>query len=79
MPIANLSPYIHMNGTADKAIELYRSALQAAPELVTRYGDVPAMNVPAVKNWIMHAQLRIGPATLMLNDTAPDRMSPRRG
>lgn len=41
MSIKKLSPYIHFNGTAAKAIELYESALGAKIEAISRYGDVP--------------------------------------
>jgi uncharacterized glyoxalase superfamily protein PhnB len=46
MSIENLNPYINFNGTADKAIRLYQSALGAKAETVVHYGDVPGMNAP---------------------------------
>ena len=74
MSIKKINPYIHFNGTAEKAIQLYESALGAKTENIARYGDVPGTHVaPESKSRIMHALLRIGDGTVMVSDTTPDR------
>ena len=74
MSIRRLNPYILLNGTSEKAIQLYQSALGAKVETVTRYSDIPGSKVPAEqKNYVMHAMLRVGESVLMLSDTTPDR------
>ena len=75
MSIRRLNPYILLNGTGDKAIQLYQSALGAKIEGLMRYGDVPGMKTvpPEHRNYIMHAMLHVGESVLMLSDTTPDR------
>jgi PhnB protein len=74
MSIKKINPYIHFNGTAEKAISLYERALDAKTESISRYGDVPGMQVPPEqKSLIMHAVLRIGEGAVMVSDTTPDR------
>ena len=72
MPITQLIPYLFFNGTADKAIKLYESALGAKIEEVSRFGDAPGMNpAEADKNKVMHAQLRIDSGVVMVSDAMP--------
>ena len=74
MPIKSLNPYLNFNGTADKAIELYASALGAKADNVMRFGDVPGMDAPAAhEGRVMHAALAIGAGVVMVSDTMPDR------
>ena len=69
MSITNLNPYIHFDGTADQAIELYKNALGAKTETLMRWGEVPGMNPPPELNGkVMHAHLRIGEGTLLVSD-----------
>ncbi len=73
MAIKQLNPYLNFNGTADKAIQLYQSALGAKVENIMRFGDA-AGNMPvapADKNRVMHAVLRMGAGVVMLSDTMP--------
>jgi PhnB protein len=72
MSIKQLNPYLNFEGTADKAIKLYESALGAKAENVMRFGDAPGMPVPPEqKGRVMHAALRIGAGMLMVSDTMP--------
>jgi PhnB protein len=74
MAIKSLNPYLSFDGTAEKAIELYESALGAKTEGPMRWGDVPDMKVAAEhRNRVMHALLHIGEGDLMLADSQPDR------
>ncbi len=73
MSIKNLNPYLCFNGTADKAIKLYESALGAKAESVSRFGDVPGMDfAPEHKSRVMHALLRIGEGVVMISDSQPN-------
>ena len=74
MAIKQLNPYLNFNGTADKAIQLYQSALGAKVENIMRFGDA-AGNMPvapADKNRVMHAKLQVGGGMFMLSDTMPN-------
>ena len=74
MPINKLNPYIQLNGTADKAIELYQRAIGATVVHLMRFGDVPDMNAkPEDKDRVMHAVLRIGSDIVMLSDAMPSQ------
>ena len=77
MAIKNLNPYLNFNGTAEKAIKLYESALGAKTENVMRFGDAKGMDVaPEQKNRVMHAALIIGGGAIMLSDTMPNMPPP---
>jgi PhnB protein len=72
MAIKKLNPYLNFNGTADKAIKLYETALGARTEHVMRFGDVAGIKTePQHKDRIMHALLRIGEGVIMLSDSMP--------
>jgi PhnB protein len=72
MAIKQLNPYLNFNGTADKAIKLYESALGAKTESIQRFGDIPG-NTPAPehKDRVIHALLRLGPGIIMISDSQP--------
>jgi PhnB protein len=73
MSIKALNPYLTFNGTADKAIKLYETALGAKTEHLQRFSDAPGMKLlPEHKSRVMHALLRLGPGTLMISDSMPD-------
>jgi PhnB protein len=72
MAIKKLNPYLMFNGTAEKAIKLYETALGAKVETINRFGEVPGSTVaPENKNRIMHALLRVGEGTIMVSDCRP--------
>jgi PhnB protein len=74
MSIKRLNPYVHYNGTAEQAIQLYERALGATVETIQRYSDVPGMKLPAeLTSRIIHAVLRVGEHVIMVSDTTPDR------
>lgn len=80
MPIKKVNPYMQFDGTADKAIQLYQSALGAIVEHVARFGDVPDMNAkPEHKDLVMHALLKVGNDIVMLSDGMPGRPVPAAG
>ena len=72
MAIKKLNPYLNYDGTADKAIKLYESALGAKIEHISRMGDTPGSTVaPQDKNRVMHALLQIGAGVIMISDSMP--------
>jgi PhnB protein len=74
MAIKKLNPYLNFNGTAEKAIKLYESALGAKTDRIMRFGDVPDSNIaPESKHLVMHAALFIGAGVIMVSDCQPDR------
>jgi PhnB protein len=72
MSIRKLNPYLNFDGTADKAIQLYQSALGAKVESIQRFGDIPGGNpAPENKNRVIHALLQLGEGALMISDSQP--------
>jgi PhnB protein len=72
MSIRKLNPYLNYDGTAEKAIQLYQSALGARVESMQRFGDIPG-NTPAPehKDRVIHALLQLGEGTIMISDSMP--------
>lgn len=72
MAIQKLNPYLNFDGTAEKAIRLYETALGAKTEGLMRFGDASGMPVaPEHRNRVMHAVLHIGEGVVMVSDTQP--------
>jgi PhnB protein len=79
MAIKSINPYLMFDGTAEKAIKLYESALGAKAEHVSRYGDGPGVEhckTQADKDRIMHGSLRIDGTVIMVSDGPPGRAMP---
>lgn len=77
MSIRQLNPYIHLNGTAKDAIALYERALGAKTEQLMKYKEAPDSTLgPEHHDRIMHAQLRVGSAVLMVSDAPPQHQMP---
>ncbi len=68
MSIKGATPYILLDGKAEQAIELYQRALGAKVHAKSRFGDMDPNMPEAMKNRIMHAELRLGDGVLMLSD-----------
>jgi PhnB protein len=69
-------PYIKLHGRCEEAIGFYREALGAELEMMLRFKESPdpmppGMLPPGWESKVMHATLRLGPATLMLSDGCP--------
>ncbi|WP_437297165.1 hypothetical protein [Sorangium sp. So ce426] len=72
MSFKRLDPCPMFDGTAERAIKRYESALWAKREGVMRFGDVPGDNAsPESKDRIIHATLHIGPGVILVSDTMP--------
>nr|AYM52483.1 hypothetical protein [Archangium gephyra] len=72
MTIQAATPYLILNGRAEQAIAFYQRALGAKVEAMQRFGDVDQSCPTAMKSRVMHAQLRVGDAILMLSDSNED-------
>lgn len=67
-----IEPYLFFEGRCEEAIEFYRRTLEAELTFLMRYKDSPEpppdMIPPGCENKVMHANLRIGDATVMVSD-----------
>jgi len=70
-----ISPYLHFNGNCAEALALYEKAFGVKAELM-RYSDAPPSEgyapPPGTGHFIMHAQIEVDGAELMLCDLTPD-------
>jgi len=77
MTIKSLNPYINFNGNAAQAIKFYEQALGAVSERVMHFDQAPGMEPsPENKQRILHCQLTIGSAVLMVSDSMPNQQGP---
>jgi PhnB protein len=79
MAIKSITPYLMFDGTAEKAIKLYESALGATTKGLMRFGDTPGdehCKTQADKDRVMHAMLHIDGATIMVSDGMPGTPGP---
>lgn len=80
MSIKSLNPYLHFNGTAAKAIQLYEKALGAKTQSIRHYGDLPGNEQCAAdKDRVMHAHLLLGEWVIMISDVPSNRPVPLEG
>lgn len=68
-----IEPYLFFEGRCDEAIAFYQSTLGAEVTALLRYKDnpephEPGMIPPGSENKVMHANLRIGDAMVMVSD-----------
>jgi PhnB protein len=67
MPI---QPYLFFEGRCDDAIAFYRTALGAEVTALMRHGENPdgMQGPPGTEDKVMHAEIRIGDATILASD-----------
>jgi PhnB protein len=65
-----VQPYLFFDGKCDEALEFYKKAVGAEPKMLMRFKDAPdkSMITPGVENKIMHAQVKIGDALVLMSD-----------
>lgn len=69
MAVTMINPYLFYNGTASKALDLYKTALGAkAVGDISKFGDAPG-TAAGDADRVMHAMLDISGQTIMLSDT----------
>lgn len=66
----HIEPYLFFDGRCEEAIAFYRSTIGAEVDVLKRFGDAPepGMVPPGFEDKVMHAQLRIGDATVLASD-----------
>jgi PhnB protein len=69
-----IQPYLFYEGRCEEAIEFYKKALGAEVQFMLRYKESPEAPPPGCvptgsENKIMHAQVRIGQAVVMMSDS----------
>jgi len=79
MTIHAATPYLSLAGRAQEAIALYERALGARVADLKRFGDVDGSCPASSRDRIMHAELRIGDAVLMLSDATTNDAPSERG
>ncbi len=72
-PAPQIQPYLFFEGRSDEAIEFYRRAVGAEVAMLMRFKDAPephdpGMTPPGSAEKVMHAELRIGGAAVLLSD-----------
>lgn len=68
MAVKTAIPYLILNGQAERALEQYKSVLGGEVTTLQRFGEVDQSCPEANRNLIMHAELRVDDALLMLSD-----------
>jgi PhnB protein len=77
MTIKSLNPYLIFNGNAPQVVAFYERALGARVEHIMHFDQAPGMSAsPENKQRIMHCQLSIDGAVLMLADSMPSAPAP---
>jgi PhnB protein len=66
----NVQPYLFFDGKCDEALEFYKKVVGAEPKILMRFKDAPdtSMVTPGNENKVMHAQVQIGDATVLMSD-----------
>lgn len=72
MSILAATPYLILNGKAEQAVALYQRCLGARTETLQRFGEVDGSCPVARRERVMHAELRVGNAVLMMSDGPAD-------
>ncbi len=65
-----VQPYLFFDGKCDDAIDFYKKAVGANPTMLMRFKDAPdkSMIAPGTENKVMHAQVEIGDAKVLMSD-----------
>ena len=76
-----LNPYLSFDGRCEAAFKFYEKALGGKIEAMMTYGSSPMaeQTLPAWRNKIMHARLKVGDQILMASDAPPDRYEAMKG
>jgi PhnB protein len=72
MTIKTATPYLFFNGQAREAAGFYREALGAEVKSLQTFGEAMSSCPVAMKDRVVHAEIRVGEATLFLSDGPAD-------
>ena len=66
----SVQPYLFFDGKCDEALTFYKSAVGAEPKMLMRFKEAPdqSMVSPGSADKVMHAQVQIGDATVLMSD-----------
>jgi PhnB protein len=68
MAIQSINPYLILGGRADDALAFYHETLGAEVTALNRFGDMDDSCPDAMRERVMHAELQLGAARIMLSD-----------
>ncbi|HVV66313.1 MAG TPA: VOC family protein [Rhizomicrobium sp.] len=75
-----INAYLTFNGNCEEAFGFYERTLGAKIEMKSTFGETPVSGqMPAMKDKIVHARIRIGDQVVMGSDAPPDRFSKPQG
>jgi PhnB protein len=65
-----VQPYLFFDGRCEEALEFYKKAVGAKVGMLMRFGQAPdkSMLSPGSENKVMHAQVEIGKASVLVSD-----------
>jgi PhnB protein len=66
----DMQPYLFFDGKCDEALAFYKSAIGAEPTMLMRFKEAPdqSMVSPGNAEKVMHAQVKLGDATVLMSD-----------
>jgi PhnB protein len=66
----DMQPYLFFDGKCDEALTFYKSAIGAEPKMLMRFKEAPdqSMISPGNAEKVMHAQVKLGDATVLMSD-----------
>lgn len=78
MSTTNVIPYLFYSGRCEEAIAFYQAAIGAEPGMVMRFNESPQptppeMLQPGFEKKVMHAEFRVGGATIFCSDGCDDK------
>lgn len=71
MALNTATPYLILGGRAREALDFYAAALEGEVTAVQRFGDIDQSCPEALRDHVIHAEVRAGDAVLLLSDGAP--------
>jgi PhnB protein len=68
--VMDVQPYLFFDGKCEEALAFYKSAVGAEPKMLMRFKEAPdqSMITPGSADKVMHAQVQIGDATVLMSD-----------
>lgn len=67
--------YLFFDGCCEAAVEFYRTALGAEPNLLMRYKEGPDTPPAGMEDKVMHTSFRIGDSVVMASDDCPGKQT----
>jgi PhnB protein len=65
-----VQPYLFFDGRCEEALEFYKKAIGAKVDMLMRFNEAPdkSMLSPGSENKVMHAQIQVGEAKVLVSD-----------